>query len=403
MFTKNIVALTAFAALTEQALAFNSHRHLHRRYQADKRDVHVEWVTVWDTVYVDAPGPTQAAQSQAGPKSYPEQHAAEVEQPAVVPTPAPVVNEIKSVLKTPQYAPPPPAPPVPAAPETTLATYVKPPPQPAAPSYPPAAAAPASSYAPPPPAPSAGGAGGSTFSSKRGIAYNDVTLANSLSKQCEKCGWAYNWGSNPQNLDPRLSFVPTLWGPREQFTQNWDSDVQKALGKGAKALFSFNEPDNAGQCNLSPGQAASGHVQYMNKYGGKALIGSPSITNSGQAGQGIQWLKGFMDACNQQPEKCHVDFVNVHWYSPAEQEASLYDHLQKAHEVSGGKPVWLTEFAAVDAAGQPANTPQFLKSVMAKLDKIDYVHAYAPFMCADGKLMNGNSPSDTGMVLAGLA
>ncbi|PFH60936.1 hypothetical protein XA68_18556 [Ophiocordyceps unilateralis] len=414
MSAKKIVILAAVAALAEQASAFNSHRHLHRR---EPKYGAVHWVTVWTTATTTIYDAEKTAVS--GPEHV--ANYAPVQAEAVKPTsnavylkseapaqpPAPAAQSPAPAAQSPApYAPPPPpeveseAPAVPSprspsaapeAPKTTLEIQPKPINsllQPIAPYVPPLAPSVAPSN------PSGGGNGNSAsgspgFSGKRGLAYNDASLANNFDDQCNGCsGWGYNWGSTPQGLSSKISYVPMLWGNKPEFTKNWHSDAQKAVDNGAKAMFSFNEPDNAGQANMSPQQAAELHVQYMNPWGGKALIGSPAITNSGQAGQGIEWLGSFVKACDNMQEKCRIDFCVVHWYSQPEYADTLYDHIAKAHKVCGQKPIWLTEFGPVDAGGQPMDAPAFLKTVVRKLDEIEYLHAYAPFMCSAGKLMS---------------
>lgn len=234
-----------------------------------------------------------------------------------------------------------------------------------------------------PQAASAGAGNGTSLSGKRGLAYNDAALANLLAASCPTCSWGYNWDAAAHGLDSKLSFVPMLWNDDASRTSAWDANVQTALSAGAKAIFSFNEPDNGGQANMLPARAAASHVRYLNKYAGKALVGSPAISNSGLAGEGIQWLKSFMSACASQSEPCHVDFCNVHWYSEAQYASTLFDHLAAAHEVCGGKPIWLTEFAPI--AG---DAEAFLRSVLPKLDALDYLHAYSYFMVSAGSLMS---------------
>ncbi|EQK98770.1 hypothetical protein G6O67_002680 [Ophiocordyceps sinensis] len=399
MLPKSLLALSAFAALAEQALALNSHRHLHRRQQLEKRAEHVQVLTVWTTVFVDAPQETEASPREFLANTRP---AAEPAVPTIVPHDPVVYKDVNTAVRALKSAPG-----APLASQTTLATSVKPSVQAISPSAghgdkpaEPYAAAPSTQATTHRKSSEGSGSGAAVFSGKRGVAYNDAKLANSLSEKCDKCRWAYNWGSSPQGLDPKINFVPTLWGDQPRFTEHWKSDADKAVQNGAKAMFSFNEPDNAGQANMSPQQAAAAHARYMNPYSGKVLIGSPSITNSGQSGQGIQWLKSFMSECDNQQDKCRVDFCNVHWYSQPQYEDTLYKHLEDAHKACGGKPIWLTEFAPVNGAGQPAETPSFLKSVMPKLDGMSFVHAYAPFMCAEGKLMSASQLSDTGKVFA---
>jgi hypothetical protein len=41
----------------------------------------------------------------------------------------------------------------------------------------------------------------------------------------------------------------------------------------------------------------------------RMFLGSPAVTNSDAPGEGLDWLKSFMDKCND----CKVDFICVHW------------------------------------------------------------------------------------------
>ncbi|PHH75864.1 hypothetical protein CDD82_4238 [Ophiocordyceps australis] len=456
MYPKSLATMAVVATLSQQSLAFNSHRHLHR--QEAKRDVAMDMVTVWETVYVTEsadPGPQQTTvtafttttMDSMPQQSSPSEAVAPVEQPPAA-APAPPAQEAPAAppaqdappappAEKPPVAPPaeqppaatpvkqaPPAPPVeqpppssavqeppPPPPQTTLATAVKPAPPASAPQIsspaPPVSAIkvqPQSSSQPPAAKPSGSNkmpSSGPGFVGKRGLAYNDGSLANTFGSSCQQCGWAYNWASSPQGLDPKISFVPMLWGDSPTHTGHWDSDAEKALASGTKALFSFNEPDIKGQANLSPQQAAASHVKYMNKYAGRALIGAPSVSNSNLEGEGLAWLKSFMSACENQQEKCQVDFCNVHWYAPASAADTLFDHLEQAHQACGGKPVWLTEFAPV---GDPSQTSGFLQTVMPKLEKLDYVDAYSYFMVSSGNLMSSATDlSSFGKVYASMA
>ncbi|KAL6863356.1 hypothetical protein ACO1O0_003606 [Amphichorda felina] len=237
------------------------------------------------------------------------------------------------------------------------------------------------------------------FFAKRGLAYNDATLANIFGDGCEACSWGYNWGSSRNGLDDKYNFVPMLWGDRPEFTGVWDNNVEEALNTGSKALFSFNEPDHAEQANMDPVTAAAAHAFWMNKFQGRAQIGAPAITNSGQPGQGLEWLQGFMDACNAIEGGCAVDFCNVHWYSEAQWKDTLYEHIQAAHDICGGRPIWVTEFAPVNSDGEIFS---FLESVLPELDNMEMVHAYSYFMVSIGSLMFSDMDrSDFGNLYAG--
>lgn len=373
MYAKTAAALVAIAG---QAQALNSHRHLH---QVDRRGMETDWVTVWETVYVTEGEQAPPASTHFVANSAPVVHSttAIVSSTPPPPPPAPTTTQ----APTSQAAPPPPP-----APKTTLATQVKP--QPVNPlpisiSLPIIGGQPSST---PQPTGSDGGNGGSGYTgAKRGIAYNDGILADLLGGQSQgRCGWAYNWGSNPNGLNSKLEFIPMLWGDKPEHTNNWHSDAQQAISNGAKTMFSFNEPDNAGQANMSPQAAAAAHAKYMSPYTGKVKIGAPSITNSGNPGEGISWLENFMSACTGD---CHVDFCNVHWYSQSQYADTLFSHLEDAHKACGNKPIFLTEFAPLDKE----NANSFLKEVIPKLDSLDYLHGYSYFMAATGDLLSSNT------------
>ena len=353
MYTKSIAALVGAVAVVQQAAAFNVHRPQHK---LEKKAEVVNWVTHYETVYI--------TDGTNAPKATPK-----VAAEAVVVQPSPL----------PQTQAPAPAP----APAPTSV------PSPAS-----------SSHSPSPsstPADSGSSSGGNPgFSGKRGMGYNDASLANFFGESSGKCSWAYNWADSPGDLDSKYSFIPTLWGDKNDFLSRWSSAASTAISKGSKALFSFNEPDNAGQANMSPSDAASLHVQHMNPFAGKALIGAPAVSNSNLAGQGLQWLQSFMTSC--QGAGCHVDFCNVHWYSPANEMDSLFDLLEQAHQICGNKPVWLTEFAPTGSSDEINN---FLNVAIPKLEALDYVTGYAYFFVDTGKLLDSaNSLSSVGQVYA---
>ncbi|KAF4969512.1 hypothetical protein FZEAL_10218 [Fusarium zealandicum] len=394
MIANKLVALTATAALFEQALALGSHRHIH---QLQKRVVHTDWVTVWQTVYATA------GQEAPAPAATPvnNNYQAPVEDPAVVVPASP-----KDELEAEAPAPVPEAPaPVPAQ-STTLSQVARPSKAPKAPKVADeevAAAEPTKATPKEQPAKKKAGAaskktkpsgssnsgGGSVgFSHKRGIAYNDVDMAATFGSSCTNCGWAYNWDSESYDLDSKYDFIPTLWDATPDHTSRFAKNVEKCLSNGSKAIFSFNEPDMGGQANLDPATAAAKHAEYLNDYAGKALISAPSVSNSGQAGEGLQWLESFVTASEAQEKKCHYDFCSVHWYSEVQYGETLFDHLDKAHKVCGGKPIWLTEFAP---KGSDEAISAWLEEAIPRLEALDYLHAYAYFMVGEGNLMSSKT------------
>ncbi|RFU76873.1 glycoside hydrolase [Trichoderma arundinaceum] len=424
------VALTSIAALAGQTMAFNAHRHQH---QVDKRAMETDWTTVYETVYVtvdppastpaaakptgfgaeDVPSPVgnaaagthvgagssaptvvvassvPAASSPAAPATQATTLATAVRQSSAAPIETSIAPALPSSApeSSSQQAPPTTAAPQPTSEEATPTPTPTPvessssqaPPPPSSTSAPAPSATPSKPASPPP---SSGGA----FPGKRGMAYNDGTLANLFGAASDKIGWAYNWGFWPSGIDTsKYSYVPTLWSPAPDHSNGFDEQAEAALASGSKAIFSFNECDIASQANMSPADAASAHAQWLNKYSGRALIGAPSVSNSGAQGQGLSWLQSFVDACSSLPGGCAYDFCNVHWYSPASAVDTLFSHLEGASKICGGKPVVLTEFAP---AGSDDEINSFLQDVLPKLDALDYVIGYSYFMVGTGSLLS---------------
>ena len=196
-----------------------------------------------------------------------------------------------------------------------------------------------------------------------------------------------------------MNFIPMLWSDDPELTTVWEKNAEECISQGSKALFSFNEPDIASQASMAPDHAAKAYVKYMNRFYGKVLLGAPAVSNSGDANQGLAWLQQFMDACKH--EGCKIDFCNVHWYAGADWTDNLFEHIENAYTICGGKPIWLTEFATF---GSDQVIGNFIDAVVPKLDKIDYLHAYSYFMVSDGSLMDsGDDLGSYGKVYATVA
>ncbi|KAI0392662.1 glycosyl hydrolase catalytic core-domain-containing protein [Xylariaceae sp. FL0594] len=359
MLTKtNLLALCAAAAVKE-VTAGHAHERLHA---ADKREiVYASTKTVYLTDYVTVTV-TEGLKPTAA---------------AVAPTIK--AHDHKSTTTVPNV---PVANPSPVSPQTTLVTAVKP------------AATKAAVAAP---APSAHGS-----STKRGLAYNDLSLVQKYLGLGGQAGWMYNWDSSAWGSVPAgLTYYPMLWSPAGLHSNTWKQNAENAINNGADALLSFNEPDIATQASLSPQDAASGHQQWMNPFAGRARIGSPAVSSSANANQGIDWLRQFFQACNGQ---CKVDFCVTHWYGPGgDTGAQLFlSHLVDVHNSCDGKPVWVTEFAALDG-----DKDQFMRTIVSALesnDQYSFVERYSYYYAAVGELFEDVTRlSSFGKIFAGLS
>lgn len=232
---------------------------------------------------------------------------------------------------------------------------------------------------------------------KRGLAYNDASLVQAYLTLGGAASWAYNWGSSTADLPEEVTYYPMLWSPAH--VDGWDDFAKKAISKGADALLSFNEPDIATQANMSPQDAASGHIQYMNPYAGQARISTPAISSSENAGQGIDWLKQFFSACGGQ---CKFDFCVAHWYGPGGVDGanSFLAHLKDVNTACDGKPIWVTEFAA-----EGGDVDAFMSTIVPALesDEYSFVEKYSYFMASIGQLFESTTKlSSFGKIYAGV-
>jgi len=185
-----------------------------------------------------------------------------------------------------------------------------------------------------------------------------------------------------------------LWGDTKGFPDTWNDAAQKAIDAGSKCLLSFNEPDLAGQADMSPARAAEAHKRLMNPFASKARIGSPAITSSTSKNMGIDWMKQFLAAC---AGGCAIDFIVAHSYG--HDGPGFLNHLVDVHNAFG-KPVWVTEFAFPGSDDDVNKSLAFVINELETNPKYNFVERYAYFMAAQGMMVSGNGPSKYGNTFA---
>nr|XP_031857134.1 uncharacterized protein CI109_007487 [Kwoniella shandongensis]KAA5524205.1 hypothetical protein CI109_007487 [Kwoniella shandongensis] len=239
---------------------------------------------------------------------------------------------------------------------------------------------------------------------KRGLSFNQANLTSpfSLSGQNSKVSWAYNWAQTQtgSGFNPVLEFVPMLWSNAAELLSSWKTNAQKGIDNGATALLSFNEPDFciSGSACMSVSASVDAYKKYMQPFAGKALLGSPAVTNQGSPG-GLTYLQDFIGNCTG----CTIDFITLHWYSNHWAGANyLKSHVEAARKIAGGRPIWITEFALDNSDGvyTQDDLRVFLQTALPWLDAQPDVHRYAYFMDAPGMLINsaGTALSDSGVL-----
>ncbi|KAF4555228.1 Glycosyl hydrolase catalytic core domain-containing protein 2 [Elsinoe fawcettii] len=241
---------------------------------------------------------------------------------------------------------------------------------------------PTSSAAPAPAPPS-----GST--KKKGLSFTNPSQLTPWTGK--NVGWTYNWWTTRGNVPAEMEYFPMMWCPTKLSVSAWTSAANTAISQGSKRLLGFNEPDQTGQCDITYAAAATGHQQYMNPFKGKALIGSPAVTNGGGS-MGLTYQENFLNTC---AGNCVIDFLNMHWYGN-KQNAVYNFQLQVNKTIALGEKygigeVWVTEYGLND--GTADEKASFVKSVGEWMDGMSKVGGYAYFMTSDGILNQGSAIS----------
>jgi hypothetical protein len=166
------------------------------------------------------------------------------------------------------------------------------------------------------------------------------------------------------------------------------------LKAGSTHILSFNEPDLDTESNLTPGEAASGYMTYIQPYASQAQLGTPAVTN-GPAPMGLAWLSDFLTDLENLGGT--YDFCPIHWYATTNDVTYFQEYMAQASQTCG-KPIWITEFGATGTEDEQ-NT--FLQTVLPWLDAQSYVERYAWFMVAEDNLIStGTSLSTIGVTFA---
>lgn len=189
--------------------------------------------------------------------------------------------------------------------------------------------------------------------------------------------WYYTWAPGHAGIaSPRgVQFVPMIWGAGSVTT----ATLRQVTHEG-HYLLGFNEPDNAGQSNMTVSQALRLWPRLMAT--GMSL-GSPAVATGAATPGG--WLDRFMRGASARHYR--VNFIAVHWYGgdfatrPA--VAQLRAYLLAIH-ARYHLPIWVTEFALIRfGASVSFPTPRaqaaFITAATAMLERLSFVHRYAWF------------------------
>ncbi|CAE6470969.1 unnamed protein product [Rhizoctonia solani] len=223
---------------------------------------------------------------------------------------------------------------------------------------------------------------------KRGIAwpwYNEGTNLNINQLASVNVQWLYNWETWRPSATGGLMFIGT-----QRCTDCPSSPIKelyaRAIGQGWTTVFTLNEPDLP-VGGTSPADAAGWYIRWINPLNITKAI--PAVTSSTVAGQGLDWVDGFIRACAGQ---CFFDYINLHWYGSSFEEFKA--HIEGARNRFPGYKFVITEFALLPPATREDQTA-FLNNAMTYLDNTTYVEYYAIFLATSPALItNNNGGSD---------
>jgi hypothetical protein len=218
---------------------------------------------------------------------------------------------------------------------------------------------------------------------KKGIAAASVGPANIAAAHAS---WYYNWRSSPNSGTvpsgvQAPEYVPMI-GRSGDVTDANITRLKTAQANGTyKYLLGFNEPDQAGQANMTVAQVVAAWPRLMET---GLILGSPAPSWTGT------WIDNFMTQVKA--NNLRVDFLCLHFYrSPAATGVvnELKTFLTNAYN-KYQKPIWVTEFGAPDCnklgwcgaapALTQAITDTYVAQVIAMLEDLPCVERYAWFV-----------------------
>jgi len=211
----------------------------------------------------------------------------------------------------------------------------------------------------------------SSGSGKIGIAWANGDDPSLPKYKTPETRYLYTWGPYKPKLSDQLGFefMAMLWCD-DQIGQ-----FQELVVEGyAHIALGPNEPNETGQCNISPQHAADLWLQYMEplKQKGYTLF-SPAVSSDPD---GITWMQNFFTAC----KGCTIDYVAAHWYDEGADKFIAY--MENFHTTLG-RDIAVTEFACQNFSGGTQCTSDeiwsFMTTVIRWCESTSWIHSCHPF------------------------
>ncbi len=207
-----------------------------------------------------------------------------------------------------------------------------------------------------------------------------------------KGNWAYNWGrTTTVSLPDDVIFNPMQWGnfnwdigdaqgPIEQSISEWHRDDK------AVHLLGFNEPDGADQSNLTVDQA-------IDLWPRLERLDLPLVSPVAKSPDAA-WMNSFMTQA--QALGYRVDAIAAHNYpDPNSGSSDALVNLLQSFNNAWNRPVWLTEFSAVNWDGKGTWTEEdnynWLAEFIWRAESLPWLRHYSLFLFT----ANSTNPTPT--------
>lgn len=192
-----------------------------------------------------------------------------------------------------------------------------------------------------------------------------------------RVSWYYDWKPRPdvKGAPAGVQFVPMIWGMKDLSPEN----LAAAQATGAGIVLGFNEPNAAGQADMTVEQALDAWPKLEAL---RMRLGSPA-PGTGDDVDPHGWLARFMAGARARHYR--VDFICIHPYqSSFDPEAATRDLIREVTTVHNmyHLPIWITEYAMAQW-GAKQQTPsyaveaKFAEESAAALQKLPFVERYA--------------------------
>eukprot|EP00040_Diaphanoeca_grandis_P040301 m.261667 g.261667 ORF g.261667 m.261667 type:complete len:313 (+) comp42776_c0_seq1:85-1023(+) len=207
--------------------------------------------------------------------------------------------------------------------------------------------------------------------------------------------FSYNWGLWPATFDadrnkapngklacpqPQTTeFVPMFWGCSKT-TNNCTSNLWPTVREdwkriGVRSILGFNEPDNPGQSNLTPQEAAVYWEQlddFASSFSPPLTLVGPGMTHWSDSTH--PWLDEFFGNLSDD-RASRIKYLAQHDYSGSAD--AIIAHANATYHKYGRK-IWLTEFAVGNGRDRTAND-NFMKAALPLLDAAESIDRYVWF------------------------